>query len=238
MDKAQSTYWSRWLTNPPVTGWIYRVPVITELYTLHYVSQNRQRRNICVNAFLSHIQPQRQQTEDPSVSKRLFVCSIKMTNVLGFMYERLCADSFIERHIPNRVTIHFLIPHHFELSKRIRVSLFAYQTKEKKNQCLCLSSCHSNGRNVLRFHLFVRAWKFNFFRCACWHFGTLSLIYLCTDDKPLVYFMACVCCVMFEAPLVHMLSPRCRSFMLQMNRQDDLSVTLLFGAGGALAGCM
>lgn len=76
------------------------------------------------------------------------------------------------------------------------------------------------------------------FWCACWHFGTLSLIYLCADDKPLVYFMACVCCVMFEAPLVHMLSPRCRSFMLQMNRQDDLSVTPLFGAGGALAGCM
>lgn len=38
--------------------------------------------------------------------------------------------------------------------------------KRKKNQCLCLSSCHSNRRNVLRFHLFVRAWKFNFFDVA------------------------------------------------------------------------
>lgn len=137
----------------------------------------------------------------------------------------------------NRVTIHFLIPHHFELSKRMRVSLYAYQTKEKKSMSL-LDFMPQQQEKCSQISSVCTCMEIQLFRCACWHFGTLSLIYLCTDDKPLVYFMACVCCVMFEAPLVHMLSPRCRSFRLQMNRQDDLSVTLLFGAGGALAGCM
>lgn len=34
--------------------------------------------------------------------------------------------------------------------------------KGKKNQCLCLRSCHCNGRSALRFHLWVRVWKLNF----------------------------------------------------------------------------
>lgn len=155
------------MTNPPVTGWICRVPVITELYTLHCVSQNRQRMNIRVNAFLSHIRPQRQQTEDPSASKRLFVRSIKMTNVLGFMYERLCADSFIERHIPNRVTIHFLIPHHFELSNRIRVSLLAYQTKEKKKSMSLLEFVPQQQEKCSQISSACTCMEIQLFRCAC-----------------------------------------------------------------------
>lgn len=225
------------MTNPPVTGWIYRVPVITELYTLHYVSQNRQGMNICASAFLSHIQPQRRQTEDPSASKRLFCLSHENDKCVGLhVWKVMCWQLHWKAHSkPSNHTFLNTAP--------------LWAVKENKGISLCLSNKGWKKTSLLEFMPQQRekcsqissvcaCVEIQLFRCARWHFGTLSLIYLCADDKPLVYFMACVCCVMFEATLVHVLSPRCRSFMLQMNRQDDLSVTLLFGAGGALAGCM
>lgn len=45
----------------------------------------------------SHVQ--QQQTEGPLVSKGFFVCGIKMTDLSGFVYERLHADSLKEMHV-------------------------------------------------------------------------------------------------------------------------------------------
>ena len=39
------------------------------------------------------------QTRRPSVSEGVFVCGIKVTDVSGFLYERLRADSLIEMHV-------------------------------------------------------------------------------------------------------------------------------------------
>ena len=41
---------------------------------------------------------QQQQTEDPSMSKGFFVCGIEMTDMCGFVYEKLHADTLIEMH--------------------------------------------------------------------------------------------------------------------------------------------
>lgn len=238
VDKAQSTYWSRCMTNPPVTSWIYRIPVITELYTLYYVSQNRQRMNICVNTTLSHAASAAAANKKiPRRAKDSLSVALKWQMCWASCMKGYALTASLKgTYQPSNRTFLNTTPL-WAVKENKGISLCLSNKRKKKSMSL-LEFMPQQHEKCSQISSVCTCMEIQLFRCACWHFGTLSLIYLCIDDKPLVHFMACVCCVMFEAPLVHMLSPRCRSFMVQMNRQDDLSVTLLFGAGGALAGCM